>query len=426
MARIALVTTSLSAFVREHGAMIASRGHDVTIIGPDRQTRPGESLLDSFYRTEPGVESRRLQVRSFRPLWPDGWPSLLDGHGAPDQLEHSRWLWVEVPSIVTAMANALWRRRRAFDAVVAHWLLPAGLVAATASPHLPVLTIAHGADAHLIASLPKPFQRAIMRRLLRPGIRLVATSNDLVRTLTQGLGTRMRKDAIQRFSVLPMGIDVEAIEAQTSINRQEARKRLGLRPTGPVALFMGRLVPVKNPMALIDLARSIEDISILVAGTGPLEAALRQAVHRHRLAHRIHLVGWADQDLKSMALRAADFAVLPSIRLTSGRTESSPVVLAEAMAAGLPVVASRVGGVDQSVIHGTNGFLVKPGKLTELVHATQQLINDSVLRRFMSNEARRSARQRDWPGIVSCHLDLLSQAAAELDGPFMTNTKWTL
>jgi len=414
MARIALVTTSLSAFVREHGAILASRGHDVTIFGPDRQTRPDDVPLDSSSRIQPDVEPHHLQIRSYRPLWPRGWPSLLDGHGAPDQLERFPWLWTEVPSIVTAMAAAMWQHGRAFDALVAHWLLPAGLLAAISHPHLPLLAIAHGSDAHLLAALPRPLRRAIMSRLLRPGIQMVATSDGLVEKLTMGLGGRLHREAEQRCTILPMGIDVAAIQAETSMDRREARKRLGLTTEGPVALFMGRLVPVKNPLALIDLACRIEDLSILVAGSGPLESVLRHSATRQAVSDRIHVLGWADQKRKALALRASDLAVLPSIRLASGRTESSPVALAEAMAAGLPVVASSVGGVAQTVVPNETGFLVEPNHPTELARAVQNLIHDDLLRRSMSNEARRAARKRDWAVVVSKHIHLLSQAANEL------------
>jgi glycosyltransferase involved in cell wall biosynthesis len=158
--------------------------------------------------------------------------------------------------------------------------------------------------------------------------------------------------------------------------RGAARAELGLSPTAPVVLTVGRLNVMKGHRYLLDavpaLLRRFPDLAVVVLGRGHLEAELRQQAAALGVEHAVHLLGHR-ADARRL-LDAADVFVLPS------RHEGMPLVLLEAMDAGLPVVSTRVIGSEEVVVHGETGTLVRPRDPSALGHALAELLGDPQLR----------------------------------------------
>jgi glycosyltransferase involved in cell wall biosynthesis len=153
---------------------------------------------------------------------------------------------------------------------------------------------------------------------------------------------------------------------------------------------VGRLVPVKGQALLVEaLAALGEDWELDLVGDGPSRPALAAEVVRRGLGDRVRLWGPLGQDAVRTRYRAADAFCLPSF------AEGVPVVLMEAMAMRLPVVATRVAGIPELVSHGETGLLVAPGSATELVGALERLAGDGDLRARLG-EAARSRVARDY------------------------------
>ena len=151
-------------------------------------------------------------------------------------------------------------------------------------------------------------------------------------------------------------------------------------------LFLGRLEPEKGVFVLVEalarLAPAHPQLRAVLAGEGDL-AGVRKAALDAGVAGRIELPGWVDGDAKARLLARAGIFVLPS------RFEGLPMALLEAQAAGLPVVATRVGGIPQVVTDDDNGRLAEPDDVASLVAALGPLLDDAP------RAARMGARGRE-------------------------------
>lgn len=199
---------------------------------------------------------------------------------------------------------------------------------------------------------------------------VVAVSHDMARRLA----SKVRVPA----TIIPNGIDV----------RSHASGRPPVwpagAPAGPVLGTAARLVPVKGLDRLLEAMRRVAERSpqarLLVLGDGPLRASLEAQAAALGLGRRVWFPG--HQADISRWLRAMDVFVLPSL------AEGLPMSLLEAMAAGRPVVASRVGGIPEVVRDGVEGRLVPPGDVTALADACLAYLRDPSAREAVGACAR--------------------------------------
>ncbi len=213
--------------------------------------------------------------------------------------------------------------------------------------------------------------RRLGRWLLSPMVdQFVTVSRDLARWLVEDIGLPRRK-------VLPIcnGVDTHRF---CPGGRQVARATLGIGPERIVIGTVGRLDPVKDQAGLLRAFSLIADdprALLLIAGDGPCRAELETTVSALDLDGRVRLLG--ERDDVPRVLAAMDVFVLCSI----GEGISNTIL--EAMATGLPVVATRVGGNPELVVDGNTGFLVVPRSPGALA---------APLRRYLEN-----------PGLVAHH-----------------------
>ena len=265
-------------------------------------------------------------------------PRLFYTGGAPEALASSWRARAAVPGFVARMAAAALGRR--WDAVISHWLLPCGLIGAAHRRHV---AIAHSGDVHLLERMPGG--SLLARTLTRS--RLVFVSDDL-------------RDRFARLAgrptghVIPMGAD--AIDVAPA--------------SGPkTVLLLGRLVPIKGIDVLLAAAARLPEVSFIVAGEGPEGDRLHAAAPPN-----VRFVGPLAGEAKRAAFASAHLVCVPSVPLADGRTEGSPVVCAEAFAAGRPVVGSATGGIPQLV--GDAGLLVRPNDPAALANAIHTVLTD--------------------------------------------------
>ena len=151
-----------------------------------------------------------------------------------------------------------------------------------------------------------------------------------------------------------------------------------------VMTTVGRLAPPKDPLTLLTACRSVKgDFVLMVVGDGELRGTVESSVSNGGLEHSVILAG-ERVDVPEI-LAASDVFVL------SSRKEGLPYTIIEAMVAGLPVVATRVGGVPELVEDGVTGFLVPPGDPRALAEALQNVLDDSELRHRMGHAGRERA-----------------------------------
>ena len=288
--------------------------------------------------------------------------ALFDRSGAPEQLARGGRAWISAARYSVALARAVAARSRGWDAIVAHWLVPAGLAAIVAAPRTPLLAIAHSGDVYMLARLRA--LRVMGHLCDRPDLRLSFVSEELRRLF---LARAPRCEPLTQ--VCPMGVDLVRFQAA-----RRHMRRASPRASAPTVLFLGRLVPVKGVDRLVRAAlRWQSQAHLVIAGAGPDEAALRRLAATAPPG-RISFAGEIRGADRDRVIAAADVVVLPSVRVEGGRSEGLPLVALEAMAAGAALVASSIGGLAdlpaQAVTH------VAPGDAAALAHAIDNLLTD--------------------------------------------------
>jgi glycosyltransferase involved in cell wall biosynthesis/uncharacterized membrane protein len=205
------------------------------------------------------------------------------------------------------------------------------------------------------------------------------------------LGLRARACTPGRSAVVHNAVDLRAFPV--AVTRGEP----------PQIITVGRFAYPKDYVTLVRAVACVEtDFHAIFVGEGPDRRAVANEIRRLGLAPSVALVG-ARSDVPEL-LAEADVFVL------SSRSEGLPMSVLEAMAAGLPVVATDVGGVSELVLDGETGLLVPPGDATALATALERLLRDEDLRRRMAASARaRVEREFDLTTFQKAHVELYSR-----------------
>ena len=218
---------------------------------------------------------------------------------------------------------------------------------------------------------------ALERRAARWTDRIVTlTERGTAEHLARGIGRP------GQYATVPSGVPTAALRAAAP-PRAAARARLGLAPDAYVVAGLGRLVPVKGFALLVEalprLAAEVPSARVLLVGDGPERAALEARARALGVAARLHVTGATPEVAAHLA--AADVLAAPS------RNEGMGRALVEAMALGLPVVATAVGGIPAVVEDGGCGRLVPPGDADALAAALAGLGRDARLRETLGRAA---------------------------------------
>lgn len=302
-----------------------------------------------------------------------------------------------------------WIRRLAPDIVHTH-TSKAGLLGRLAARLARVPKVVHTAHGHVFYG---HFGR-LLTRLFLVIERLADRITDRQVALTRGEGAddlRLKVTRPEKLVTIHSGVDVARFAAAGEENRA-ARSDFGLPEAVPIVGFVGWLIPVKGPEVLLDAMGGVwanhPSAVLAYVGKGEMETELRQRVRDEGLPDRVCFLGWRNDVARVLPL--FDLLVLPS------RNEGMGRVLVEAMAAGLPVVASRVGGVPDLVAHGVNGLLVPPGEPPALAAAIGRILGHPDLARRMGESGRRRASRFSLETMVE-KIDALYQELIPI-GPY--------
>jgi glycosyltransferase involved in cell wall biosynthesis len=181
-------------------------------------------------------------------------------------------------------------------------------------------------------------------------------------------------DIMSKIQVVPNGVEI--------------RSRMDLE--GEKLLYVGRLTRKKGIEYLISAVKLVGDADLLIVGDGPD----RDRLEKMALGLRVEFVGRASPERICQYLKQAKILILPSLY------EGLPNVILEAMAVGVPVIATRVGGIPDLVKDGETGLLVEPGSVDELTRGIRKLIEDDDLRKKLANNSFEEAKKYSWDRVV--------------------------
>lgn len=248
---------------------------------------------------------------------------------------------------------------------------------------LPWSFTAHGSDLHR--------EQAMLAEKVAEARFVVVISEYNRRFVLDHVGAA----AAPKLRVIHCGVDPDRFApraARASADASPGRSLCELVCVGTLHAVKGQGVLLE---ACAELARRGVVFRCHLVGDGPDRAALEARARRLGIADRVRFHGARDRDGVRDALAAADVAVAPSVPTRDGRREGIPVVLMEAGASGLPLVASRLSGIPEIVREGETGRLVEPGDVAGLAAALEALARDPAERRRLGAGAR-AAVERDF------------------------------
>jgi glycosyltransferase involved in cell wall biosynthesis len=236
-------------------------------------------------------------------------------------------------------------------------------------------------------------QHSLIRRLYIGIERLSAAGTDAIAAVSGASAERGLREGIGRpgqYVVIRSAVDTPRY-GKSFRRRDEIRRELGIDDAAVVVGTVGRLSPPKAPELFVEAAakvlREAPNACFVSVGDGPLRDRARRRAERLGVGARFQFLGLR-LDVPEL-LGAFDIFVLPSL------WEGLPRVIPQAMAAGLPVVATDVGGNVEAVEPGVNGLLVPPGDATAVAEAVLQLIRDPETARQMGEKGRDRAKEFD-------------------------------
>lgn len=241
-----------------------------------------------------------------------------------------------------------------------------------------------------------PILAALGRATARLADRVVAPSRATAAELREDYGARS-------VAVIPNGIAPAASPSRPPGRDDPAG--------GPVVLYAGRLRTRKAVAVLLEAFARLRDehpaAALVLAGDGEQRPALERQARRLGIADAVRFAGAQPRDAMAGYYAAADLFCLPSLY------EGFPLAILEAMAAGLPVVATAVAGVPEAVEHGVTGLLVAPGDAGALARALAELAADPERARRMGEAGRRRIEaEYAIEGVAGDYLDLWSELLA--------------
>ena len=249
----------------------------------------------------------------------------------------------------------------------------------------------HGGD---VTSLNKGLFRGLKIRCLKNARHVTVVSEHLkkrVQELVPGINP----------NVISMGVNTKNFGQQYRVPNYfgQGDKK--------VVLFVGRLAEKKGVTYLIEAMKQIDAVLVIV-GDGPLRGEL-QSQAKHLGSNKVQfLSGKTHEELKTI-YASSDIFAAPSVTAKDGDQEGFGLVMLEAMASGLPVVANDSGGISQLIENGVNGLLCEEKCVWQLVDNIYSLLDDKELYHEIVENGRRIIEQYDYCKIARKYYDLLNE-----------------
>jgi len=383
-------------------------GDEVTVLaphGPDVPSSWKEGLAD-----EGGV-----RVRTFR-YAPERWEVL----GYSRSLNRDETMKPAAAAVAplyllrARQAAARLVREGAFDLLHAHWVVPNGLVAGPLGKRIPLAVGLHGSDVFMAE-----------RRELRPWVRRSLARTSVLTGCSPELVDRVCAVGFPkaRSRVIPYGVN----ETQFTPDRERRglwREKLGIPADAPMMVSVGRMATKKGYQHLLPILGALFErhpsAHVVLAGGGDRLEEFRQGAAAWK--ERVHFPGAVYRDTLPDLYRAADIFVLPAVHDPKGNVDGLPNVILEAMASGLPVVASAISGIPLAVEHEKTGLHIPEQDSEALLEALDLLLkNPERARDFGASSRRKIENQLTWDAIAARYRDAYRLAVPENPGEESTS-----
>lgn len=293
-----------------------------------------------------------------------------------------------VPFLFISLYFHLWKMLPNYDIVHAHWLIPQGIVQSFFKK--PYIVTGHGGD---VTSMNKGIFRKLKIRCLKRAKQVTVVS-ECAQKRVQELVSSINS------TVISMGVNIEKFNKKHYVSnffRQDEKK---------VILFVGRLVEIKGVKYLIDAMRQVDALLVIV-GDGPLRQKLE--IQAKELKEKVIFLGAQSHDELPTILASSDVLVVPSITIGAREQEGVPTIIMEAMASGLPVIASNSGGISDIICHNKNGILVEEKNCDQIAKAIRDLLWDKDFRAKIIEETSKLIEKYNYTFIAKQYCEIINK-----------------
>ena len=263
---------------------------------------------------------------------------------------------------------------RSFDLIHAHYAFPPGFLGVVVKKitHKPLILTVHGSDINKLAK--KGILSKFVKYSLSNADRIIAVGSGLRSTIEHKFNIPPYK-----IIIIPTSVDLELFKP---IDKEMVRHKLNLSDKKRI-LFVGNLEPVKNPLLFVELAKRLPKYDFVLVGGGSLKHKMIELKERFHLSN-LKLAGSVKKVSIPLYMNASDLLILPS------KSEGFGLVLVEAMACGLPVLGTKVGGIKDIIKDDINGYFIS--NVEDAVKKINMLLKDKSLYSKTSKQAIKSSK----------------------------------
>lgn len=302
-----------------------------------------------------------------------------------------------IPFLFISLYFQLFKLFPKYDAVHAHWLIPQGIVQSWFKK--PYIVTGHGGD---VTSLNKGIIKKLKIRCLNRASHVTVVSEHL-KSKVQELIPELNP------SVISMGVNTKQFGKQHYVPNYfgQGDKK--------VVLFVGRLAEKKGVTYLIEAMKKVDALLIIV-GDGPLRKELveqAKKINDYENIEKIKFLGAKTHEELKEVYASADVFVIPSVKAKDGDTEGFGLVMLEAMASGIPIVASNSGGITQLIQDGINGLLCDEKNSEQLAEKINELITNEELNQQIKANQERFIALYDYSIIAGKYAELLNNVMSK-------------
>lgn len=340
----------------------------------------------------PGAKNREVlegvQVIRYHYFPVHKWETLCYPGAIVPRIKEKKIRALLVPFLLLSLYFHLWKILPEYDVVHAHWLIPQGIVQSFFKK--PYIVTGHGGD---VVSLNKGIMRKLKVICLKKA-RHVTVVSEYLKGRVQELVPEIEPE------VISMGVDTRKFGRQYRVENYfgQGDKK--------VVLFVGRLAEKKGVAYLIEAMKQIDALLVIV-GNGPLRKTLEEQAEQVG-KDRIRFLGEKTHEELKKIYASADIFVAPSVTAKDGDQEGLGLVLLEAMASGLPVVASKSGGITQIIKDGENGLLCEEKCVWQLAENICALLNDECLYKKIAENGNRTVKAYDYVQTTEKYMQIIN------------------
>ena len=368
-------------FVHRLMKEISKQGYEVHILAP----YAGE-------KTKYVLEG--VHVERFHYFYPKRFQKLCGRSGMIDNVKEGVLVKLQVLTFLFFNMFHSLRKFKDMDLIHVHWLIPNGLGALFAKKvyKTPYICTIYGEEVYLSKRYKLEFS---LRNFVNNSSKSIAISEA---TLNSCIDIGLKKEELE---IIPFGVDTDFYRP-LKISKNENIFQI---------LAVGYLIERKGFEYLIKATKEIlkehDNVHLTIVGSGPLEEKLKNVIKELKLETNAKIMkNVSDEELLQL-YNSSDLFVLPSIVDSQGNTEGLGVVLLEAMACGLPVVGSNIGGIPDIIQDGETGLLVPEKNITELSNTILNLVENEELRKKLAINGYNRVREKfSWEKIAESYINV--------------------